>query len=99
MSRGRPWPYRTMKAMNEAGYVFLETSLCRYTYDTGGGRESVIACGRTVLWFRTPEGKKMPIDGISFSPHFATCAALEAERAAVKIEIRRKQRCLFPDQW
>lgn len=49
----------------EAGYIF-------------GGTANCAGCQALIEWWRTPKGKRMPIDRMPlddspFVPHFATC--------------------------
>jgi hypothetical protein len=51
------------------GFVYLTAGICRE-------RE----CGASVLWYRTPNGKRMPIDFAKKIPHFWCCPVLKLDR-------------------
>jgi hypothetical protein len=60
---------RGHKALVQEGYEFLFTGICREP-----------ECGATILWYRTPRRKRMPIDAERKIPHFVCCKAMERER-------------------
>jgi len=49
-----------------AGYVYLGAGKCKHD-----------ECGYEILWYRTPNGMKMPIDRESKLPHWQVCIAAE----------------------
>jgi hypothetical protein len=55
---------KTLEELQRDNYRFLESGTCR-------------GCGRVVGWWRTPAGKRMPIDPPgpdgTLETHFATC--------------------------
>jgi hypothetical protein len=56
-----PFP-KTETELAAAGYVFENTSKCN-------GQ----TCGATIAWYRTPAGKRMPLDEGTLEPHWGTC--------------------------
>jgi hypothetical protein len=50
------------EALKAAGYVPIGTGKCR-------------ACPASMVWYRTPNGKNIPIDLDGKQAHFATCPA------------------------
>jgi hypothetical protein len=52
-----------------AGYTYINTSRCKGT-----------SCGAEIEWWRTPNGKKMPLDPVTFEPHWSTCPSQEEFR-------------------
>lgn len=49
------------------GYVFEGTGKCR-------------ECKADLAWYRTPTGKRMPLDQWTLVPHWGTCSAPERFR-------------------
>jgi hypothetical protein len=72
---GTPWPHNSHEKLKAAGYVFLESKICK-------GKN----CGATIHWYRTPKGKLMPFN-TQFQPHFADCPDAKNihERSKVKL--------------
>jgi hypothetical protein len=57
---------KTWDELKAAGYEWLNDSECR-------------GCGEPIMWFRTPNGKKIPMDPMDAgsskaTPHWATCS-------------------------
>jgi len=55
-----PFP-RTELELEKAGYEFEGTGKCR-------------ACGEELAWYRTPAGKRMPLEEGTLEPHWAKCS-------------------------
>jgi hypothetical protein len=53
---------RGHKALVNEGFVYLFAGRCR-------NRE----CGAGILWYRTPAGKRLPIDAAMKIPHWWCC--------------------------
>ena len=56
-------------ALVSEGYVYLTSGRCR-------DRE----CGGAIHWYRTPGGKRLPVDVKKNIPHGWCCLAVERER-------------------
>lgn len=69
------WP-RSHEEMGAAGYIYSGESTCR-------------ACRARILFYRTPNGGKIPINPKDFTTHFATCSAAKDFR---KVKPRKKER-------
>jgi hypothetical protein len=41
-----------------------------YAYDSSGICDG---CGKVVTWYVTPAGKRIPIDTVTYAPHYASC--------------------------
>lgn len=54
-----PFP-RTEKELEAAGYVYENTGRCR-------------ACNQEIAWYRTPAGRRMPLEEGTMEPHWAKC--------------------------
>jgi hypothetical protein len=67
-----PFP-KGAKALREAGYVFLNQSFCKAE-----------TCGALIRWYRSPSGQIMPIDGITETPHWLSCAGADGFRKKKK---------------
>jgi hypothetical protein len=59
-----------LKAVLDKGYTFHKEGACR-------------GCAARILWFITPKQKHIPLDPVTYEPHWATCP-----RAA---DFKRKQ--------
>ena len=53
---------KTVEDMETAGYTHLNDTTCRSEL-----------CGVDISWYRTPLGKKIPMDKGSATPHWETC--------------------------
>lgn len=51
---------RTEAELEAAGYEFENAGRCR-------------ACQAEIAWYRTPAGKRMPLDEGTLEPHWSTC--------------------------
>ena len=58
----KPWPYKSVQELREAGYVFVKLGHCR--------EES---CGDAISWWKTPDEKFMPLDATTLEPHWTSC--------------------------
>lgn len=65
---GKRFP-RGHRALVNEGFVYLAVGKCRE-------RE----CGAAVLWYRTPGGKRIPIDAAKKIPHPWVCSAIERSK-------------------
>jgi hypothetical protein len=68
-----PFP-KTMGAMKDAGYQFIEHATCRGSH-----------CRRMIEWWLSPKGKRMPFDLMpnasdQVTAHFATCPDVQSFR-------------------
>jgi hypothetical protein len=46
-----------------AGYTYINTTRCK-----------AAKCGAEIEWWRTPNGKKLALDPVTFEPHYwSTC--------------------------
>lgn len=55
---------KTIDELVAAGYKHEGTADCR-------------GCGAAIEWWRTPKGKKIPMDHGTAMPHFSTCPRAE----------------------
>jgi hypothetical protein len=62
-SRGGEWRYRSEDDLERANFKFLEHATC-----------NVPGCGQRVVWYRTPNGGRMPVNLSDYQPHKTTCA-------------------------
>jgi hypothetical protein len=56
-----PFP-RTEEELARAGYEYEGTSKC-----------SGPNCRKDIAWYRTPKGKRIPLDEGTLEPHWSTC--------------------------
>lgn len=62
------WPYRSHDDLKAAGYYLIrgrngeEHTWCK---DPG--------CKAVIMWYRTPNGARMPVDAKTYMTHWATC--------------------------
>ena len=56
-----PFP-KTEDGLAKAGYTYENTRKC-----------SSPICGQDIAWYRTPKGKRIPLDEGTLEPHWATC--------------------------
>ncbi len=56
------WDYSTIEELEADGYKKLNESRCR-------GKN----CGAMIIWFETPNGKRMPLNADDLQPHFSSC--------------------------
>jgi hypothetical protein len=56
-----PFP-RTEQELAEAGYKYEGTRRCSGPH-----------CHAEIAWYRTPKGKRIPLDEGTLAPHFQTC--------------------------
>ena len=62
----------TLNEMKQRGYVWLNDSECK-------------GCGEKIMWFRTPNGKKIPMNPMTGGDseavaHWATCTESDSFR-------------------
>ena len=57
---------KTEDELAKAGYKHENTSKC-----TGPN------CGKDIAWYRTPRGKRIPLDEGTLEPHWTTCPDAE----------------------
>jgi len=62
---------KTEMELEAAGYVFEGSGRCR-------------ACNQEIAWYRTPAGKRMPLDEGTLEPHWAACTDPELFRKVKK---------------
>ncbi|MEX1173458.1 MAG: hypothetical protein WEG56_12705 [Chloroflexota bacterium] len=60
--RNRRWPYRSLEELAAAGYGV-----------SGQGQCESLRCLSQVLWLWTPQGRRMPVDPITYEPHAIVC--------------------------
>lgn len=63
------WKSKCHDDLVREGYIWKGYGTCREP-----------SCRKVILFYRTPNGKIMPIDQKTFEPHFATCAAVLRKR-------------------
>ncbi len=63
-----PFP-RTELELEKAGYVYEGTGKCR-------------ACACEIAWYRTPTGKRMPLEEGTLEPHWAKCPNADQFRSS-----------------
>ena len=51
---------KTAQELEATGYASDGSGECR-------------ACHAAILWYRTPKGKRMPLDRATLEPHWSTC--------------------------
>lgn len=51
---------KTEIELEQAGYEYEGSGKCR-------------ACGQEIAWYRTPAGKRMPLEEGTLEPHWAKC--------------------------
>lgn len=56
-------------ALVAAGYTFRGEGVCKTP-----------ECGAKILWYRAPSGQVMPIDYITLTPHWKSCAGAVSHR-------------------
>ena len=56
-----PFP-RTDEELARAGYEYEGTSRC-----------NGLNCRKEIAWYRTPAGKRIPLDEGTLEPHWSTC--------------------------
>lgn len=56
-------------ALVAAGYSYKGEGVCK-----------TVECGAKILWYRAPSGQIMPIDSITQTPHWLSCAGANSHR-------------------
>jgi len=64
----RPFP-KTDDELAKAGYHYEGTGKCSGEH-----------CGQEIAWYRTPTGKRIPLNEATLEPHWVTCPDAEAFR-------------------
>lgn len=62
-ARGGEWSYRSEEDLENAGFKFTEHARC-----------NVPKCYQRIVWYRTPNGGKMPVNLADYQPHKTSCA-------------------------
>lgn len=77
------WPYSSSDDLRAAGYSYIEHSHCR-----------VPGCGRTIIWYWTPNHGRIPVDVPSYQPHRTTCVDSEyfQRRRAARTSAKRSKK-------
>lgn len=67
------WNYETPEELVAAGYTLSRLSRCSAIHNGG-------TCNESIEWWRTPEGRFIPLDAETLQPHWSTCVDAELFR-------------------